>query len=341
MSYSVNLGQWNQIFAVPAALVDRHIKLASEAQLKVLLYILRHAGEAIEPDTLTSALNISAEETENAVDFWKERELLTGSADSLTPPEAPAEQISSTEKSEPSPEPAKKPRTTVSRAQRPDPMFVSKLLSEDSDLAGMLEEAQATLNKPLSPGDTATLVMLYNSFGLPCSVIAMLISYLDSTGNANMRVIERMGIRWADEGIKSTEDAEREIKRMTGSREAWGSVSRLLGIRNVGNPTKSQLEHADRWLNTWGFSDEMITEAYERCVNTKGEYNIRYINAILQRWYGKNIKSLDDLKAEESAQKSKPKPKSRGGKGSMFSTEGASFDVKKFEHHSLFDDEDD
>ena len=44
MSYHINLGQWNSVFAVPASLVDQHIKLASEAQLKVLLYILRHSG---------------------------------------------------------------------------------------------------------------------------------------------------------------------------------------------------------------------------------------------------------------------------------------------------------
>ena len=39
MAYRINLGQWNTIFAVPACVVDSHIKLATEAQLKVLLYL--------------------------------------------------------------------------------------------------------------------------------------------------------------------------------------------------------------------------------------------------------------------------------------------------------------
>ena len=77
MSYQINLGQWNSVFAVPSALVDKHIKLASEAQLKVILYLLRHSGEEITSESLTKALSISLQELDNAIDFWKERGLIT------------------------------------------------------------------------------------------------------------------------------------------------------------------------------------------------------------------------------------------------------------------------
>lgn len=339
MSYQIHLGQWNSIFAVPSAVVDQYIKLANEAQLKVLLYLLRHAGEDIPDSSLSDALHISAEEVANALQFWTECELLKEEKGIYTPSGHPTEAATAPAKtvSEPD-EKQKKPHTTVSRAQRPDSLFVSKLLQEDPYLASLLEEVQSVLKKPLSSGDTATIVMLYDSFGLPCEVIGLLLNYLNSVGSANMRAIEKLGIRWSDEGIKTIADAEREIERMMSSREAWGRVSALLGIRNIGNPTKSQLEHADRWLNLWGFSDEMITEAYERCVNTKGEYNIRYINAILQRWHEKNLKSLDALKQEEASAKNKPKAKGKSGKGSVFSVEGASFDISKYESNSLFDD---
>ena len=336
MSYQINLGQWKSVFAVPSSVVDQHIKIASEAQLKVLLYLLRRSDDENSAEQIGEALRLSAEEVQNAVDFWIERDLLTKQDNTLVPCSAPQPVSHDTpvEKAEP----AKKPHTTISRARRPDPMFVAKLLQENIILAELLDEVQRILNKPLSPGDTATIVMLYDSFGLPCDVILMLITYLDSIGSANMRAIERYGIQWADKGIKTVDDAGRETARMKASREAWGRESSLLGIRNVGNPTKAQMEYADRWLNTWQFSDEMITEAYERCVNTKGTYNISYINAILKRWYEKGIKSLDTLQKEESAKQRKPKSKAKSGKGSVFSVEGASFDVSKYENTSLFDD---
>ena len=41
MSYLLNLGAWNSVFAVPTVLVDRHLKLAGSVQLKALLWLLR------------------------------------------------------------------------------------------------------------------------------------------------------------------------------------------------------------------------------------------------------------------------------------------------------------
>ena len=336
MSYRIDLGAWGGIFAVPVSVVDKHIKLASEAQIKALLYILRYSESGVTDSQLSRELNISPEEAANAVEFWVERGLIRKTDADYAPA---GERVDNADPPAKTPEQTapEKPRTKPSRAQRPDPAFVSKLLREDACLAGLLEEAQSALKKPLSPGDTATLVMLYNSFGLPCEVIALMINYLASVGSANMRSIERMGVRWSDEGINTAEAAEAETVRLRDSQKAWGRVSSLLGIRNIGNPTKSQQEHAYRWLVTWSFSDEMITEAYERCVNTKGEYNIRYINAILQKWYEKDIKSLDSLKEYEASSK-KPKTKKQASKkGSVFSVEGASFDVSKFETDSLFD----
>lgn len=336
MSYQINLGQWKSVFAVPASLVDSHIKIASESQLKVLLYLLRHSDEEISDEQLSKALNISSEEIKNAVEFWVSRELLSYHQQTLVP--AAILQSAPASPSTLGPVQPKKAHTSLSRARRPDSMYVSKLLSKDKILAGLLDDTQRVLKKPLSSGDTATIVMLYDTFGLSGEAIALLLNYLDSIGDANMRAIERYGIRWADEGIKTASDAEQEIARLTASRKAWGKVSSLLGIRNVGNPTKAQMENADRWLNTWRFSDEMITEAYERCVNTKGTYNMSYTNAILKRWYEKDIKSLDTLRQQESSSKRKKKASTKNGKGSVFSVEGASFDVKKYENTSLFDD---
>ena len=49
----------DKVFAVPSALVDQHIKIASEAQLKVLLYLLRHADNAFSEEDID--------------DYWKNK----------------------------------------------------------------------------------------------------------------------------------------------------------------------------------------------------------------------------------------------------------------------------
>ena len=334
MSYYLNLGQWNSIFAIPTALVDQHLKLCSEAQLKVLLYILRNSDKAISAGDISKALSVSAEEVDNAVEFWCERGLLSHKEDRLEP-SGTADAVPPVTAPVPEEKEVKPQKTNPSRAQRPDSFFVSRLLKEDKNLAGLIEEAQTALSKPLSSGDTATLVMLYDTFGLPCEVIAMLINYSVSVGQANMRAIEKTAIRWSDSGIYTVGDAEREIERMASSDEAWKHVSSLYGIRNIGRPTKSQLEHAVRWTIDWSFSDEMLLEAYERCVDKKSEFNLRYINGILSKWNENNIKSLDTLKAfEEKA----PKNRKADKKPSFSHFTNSSFDVSLLDEQTLFDD---
>ena len=44
MKFSINLGAWNSVFAIPTQVVDQHLKLAGGVHLKVLLWLLRHAG---------------------------------------------------------------------------------------------------------------------------------------------------------------------------------------------------------------------------------------------------------------------------------------------------------
>ena len=52
MDYILHMGAWNSVFAVPTSLVDRYLKLAGKEQLQVLLWMLRHGGEAVAPETL-------------------------------------------------------------------------------------------------------------------------------------------------------------------------------------------------------------------------------------------------------------------------------------------------
>lgn len=94
MEYHLELGPWGQIFPVPCALVDRHLKLAGREQLQVLLWALRHAGEGFSSQGLAQALDLSEESAQESLEYWADRGLLAETAPGeLCPvpqPEAPA-----------------------------------------------------------------------------------------------------------------------------------------------------------------------------------------------------------------------------------------------------------
>lgn len=323
MSIQLNLGKWGTIFPVPNCVVDEDIRLASENQLKVLLYILRNNGENLTEKSVGEQLNIAEGDVKDAVSFWVDRGVLTSQGDI---PQGKKEE----KKIETPAEIKQKPRP-LSRVQKPDSIFVSRRINEDNDLATLVQETQVILGKPISNGDTATLVMLHDTDGLPCDVLLMLIQYCHSIGKDNMRYIEKMAIGWASEEITTIERAEEKISNLEKYGEAWNRVALIFGIQNSGSPTKAQQENANRWINEWHFSDEMLREAYERCVNKKNNFNITYTNGILKNWNKRGISSLKELKDFEENSTKKP-PENKGD-----NTPRVSYDIDKYEEFSMFD----
>ena len=55
MEYFLNAGNFGSVFAVPISVVDNYIKLANEASIKVLLYMLRNNEQALSCKNISDA----------------------------------------------------------------------------------------------------------------------------------------------------------------------------------------------------------------------------------------------------------------------------------------------
>lgn len=382
MSFNLNLGSWSSVFAVPTRIVDNDIKLASSYHLKVLLYILRNSDHAMTYESIGTALDIHPGDVKDCINFWADREVIAVSENSISPypvkegekpltvasPEEREELLEKEEEREklyhqeeyrPDEEEesedrysyqyggaVKSPRP-LTRPSRPDIKHVARMLSTDSELAALMEEAQMILGKPLSSGDAATLLMLRDTYGVPAEVLIMIIQYCASIDKGNMHAVEKEAINWSDEGIVTMEQADEKIKDLTERREAWNRVSRVFGFKNVGSPTRKQLEFASRWVAEWKFTDEMLREAYERCVDAKGVYEINYINGILSNWYKNKIFNIDELRSADAARMMSDKSEKRVSDAaqSIHSRKHSynierTYDIGEMEKRSVLDEQD-
>ncbi len=71
-SYEIDFGPWGSIFPVPCAVADRHLKLCSEKQLKVLLLALRDGGRPVDLEAIAQRLGLTAEVAADCLDYWRE-----------------------------------------------------------------------------------------------------------------------------------------------------------------------------------------------------------------------------------------------------------------------------
>lgn len=323
MSIKINLGAWNSVFAVPSKIVDEGLKFSDGVKLKVLLFVLRNSGCELTDSDISSATGVNVTDIPEALDYWVSMGILQKNDNEYKPLQSKIEEkedynsesitasiintnkeieqnINSVEEISNDVESSKQ-RFTVTRPQKPDYVFTSQRLAVDEELKILVSESQTALGKVLSNSDIATLLMLKDTCGLPLDVIIMLIQYCISIDKGNMRAIEKIGIGWADEGIDTLEAADDKIRKVKQMNKNFSVVSSAFGLKNAGSPTKKQLEYSEKWVGEWKFSPEMIREAYERCVDSKGAMKFSYIDGILKRWNSNGIKNKKELKAFESS----------------------------------------
>lgn len=343
MSIKINLGAWNSVFAVPSAVVDNGLKFADGVKLKVLLCILRNSGKELSEGEISLCTGVNQTDIPEAVDYWVSIGILHKDSDTYTPASADSfssdtedfaddsadsknEQIHKETVQEISNDvEVQRNRFTVTRPQKPDYFFTSQRLAVDEELKILVGEAQSALGKTLSNSDISTLLMLKDTCGLAVDVILMLIQYCVSIDKGNMRAIEKIGIGWADEGVNSLEAADAKIRRIKQMNASFSKVSSAFGINNTGSPTKKQLEYSQKWVEDWKFSTEMLREAYERCVDSKGTMKFNYIDGILKRWNSNGIKNLNELAEFEKSPQKQIKRKS-------------SYDIDELEKINTLDD---
>ena len=342
MEYKMELGAWNSIFAVPSVIVDKHLKLAGAAQLKVLLWFLRHAGENVSVSDISSALSMQEADVRDCMHYWMQTGIICINDNVISPSEIKnsVKENDLTEQKQPLTEPESSNKTSeaentvsatektdkkrhLSRPERPDTNYINERIKTDESIAFLMRSADDIFGRMTSNSDKATLLLINEYDGLPVEIIIMLLQYALSIGKCNMRYIEKIAINWADNDITTLEAAEKKIKELTSGRNAARYVQKIIGA-DEHSPTEMESEFADAWVNKWNFSSDMIREAYERCVNSKGKYIPKYVNSILCRWNNAGIKKLEQIPKD----KKKPKP---------LETYEGTYDISEYESSSIID----
>lgn len=325
MVYSMNLGKWNRIFAVPSEIIDKYIKSSSEVQIKVLLWMLRHAGEKSNLEKIAEATGFTDEEIKNAVVYWKERDLILvlPAAENSEPQKNSYDDAIRQNSCE-----GEKPKKENLRYHRPDSAYIANRMQSSGEIYFLMQEAQVILGRPISNGDSGILLMLHDNDGLPVDVIIMLLQYAVNVGKANMKYIEKMGMSWASEGINDHEKAEKKIQDLNRANVSWKKFENIIGIYHR-SPSASEEEAVSRWIDGWNYCEELIKEAYDRCVNANGKYVLKYIDSIIKRWHNQGIVTIEQALAETASRHRKK----------SFSREDneASYSIDEYESYNIFD----
>lgn len=282
---------WNGgIFNVPSLLVDKYLKLASEYQLKSLLYILRNNGQASSAD-IAKALGQTVGDIDNLLEFWVEEGIL--SADGNAVKIAPLVQEKKTD------EPVHRVKETLS-APRLSPKDVVSALRDDEKLRFLLTEAQKVLGRSISHAEQEMLINMVNYYGLKAEVVLMILEFYRSEKEKGRSIgisyVNAMAKNWADEGVDSIAEAEEKLKEIERSDRLWNEIIAVTGIRHR-RPTVKQREMVNGWFED--FDITMISLAADIMKENTPEPKLTYMNSVLKKWKKNGITSPAQVKAQQ------------------------------------------
>ena len=219
---------------------------------------------------------------------------------------------------------------------KPDTVQLAVRLEESEGLRFLMQEAENVLGKTLSPAMTTLLLTITDDYGLPPEVSVMLLHYAQEVGKTGTTYLDSVARDWAESGVFSLEAADAKLQDLSQRRLAWNKVAGAAGLPKR-SPSKKEEEAALRWVEQWGFSQEMLSAAYERCVDNTGKFSAAYIDRVLESWHTAGVRNLEELSAHEEkkkaarqAEKTSPRPSKAGAEGEK------SYDIDELARMSFF-----
>lgn len=280
MNYLINPKAFSAVFTVPAAVADKHLKLARGEHIKVLLYIMRNMSENPNNAEIAAAAGLSEYEVEEALLYW-------ASAGILMPDGKPAEK-------------AEIKAPAVKQNAKPDRADVARRGAEDEKIRYLLTETQMKLGRNLKSNESSTLVWLYDDLGLDVSLILMIVQYAAAHGKARIGFIESTATDWVNRGISTIAAADKELNQMAMSEQAWGIVCSAFGLEKR-KPSKNELKLSFMWVSEWKISREMLTAAYNACVDAISKFDMKYVSKIIEGWHEKGYKKPADIEEKKNS----------------------------------------
>ncbi|MBR5527912.1 MAG: DnaD domain protein [Clostridia bacterium] len=269
----------SSVFVLPRD-VEKHLKNASCADLRVIMYIFANGGNTCAEADMARELSLSEGEVYEALAFWRGAGIITYTREE----KANVSVVTETPVSQ---------RTTEYSASE-----LANAIEGNDKIRELMTFASQKIGKILTPTEQSCIYSLVDSLGLECDLVMGIIEYCVSMDKKGIRYIERTAARMRDEdGIDTFEKFEEYIAKKTVRDSFENMVRRIIGAQNRGF-TKKEREIIAQ-LSEKEVGEDLISAAYERTINSISKPSLSYMFKIIENWLSKGITSAQDLEGEK------------------------------------------
>ena len=268
---------------------------ASAEELRVLLALIEAGYEASEVE-LAKAAKVSRARCAAALTLWQEAGVLVPRAEEKAAPRGDGDVLLTD---------ARESRLSAGEIAEESGGEIAREIREKK-LASLLEECAALMKKTtLSAADVRQITSLAAQYALDEEYIATLAAHMAEHGKLTATLLVNRAIKLSDRGIRTVEDLTAFLAESERQNEDLMRVRRILGIYGRAL-TKSEETAFLRWTREFGYSDDVVGEAYDITVTNTGRAAVSYMNALLAAWHKAGCTTVEQirlLRAKESIER--------------------------------------
>lgn len=293
----------SDVTIVPNIFIDEYMPTANGAYVKVFMYLLRCFGGNCPEVTISSIadrLDNTEKDIIRALNYWAKLNLLTlshniqkeitainlvdlnngqtskpATPDFVSPLDSAAVSIN-TETS-----PAKRPSYSTEKIAQ---------LTNNDEIKWAMHIVEIYLDRPLKPMDIQLILYLYEELQFSAELIMYLYEYCVSKGKKNVSYIEAVALTWAEKGIETEEKAKESTATYN---DHFNAVNKAFGLNRT--PGQIERQYISKWVQVFGYPDEIITEACNRAILRTQKPDFKYTDKILETWFKKGVKNKTDI----------------------------------------------
>ncbi len=299
--------------------VDHFLAEANDVQIKIYLYLLRHANstEGCSISSMADYFNYPEKDVLRALTYWEKKKVLCLEFDENHELSALSFCDNNATKSSLSKEPASttpSPALTQEKTVAPvvktvtylsntatyvKPEYSLDQLAEfksRQDTAELMFIAETYLGRTLSANDVRSILFISDELHFSFDLLDYLLQYCIDRGKKDFRYIEKVAISWAQANVTTVSQAQNQAAKY--DKDTY-MVMNALGKSN--QPTMKEAEFIKRWYQVYGFTSDVILEACERTVLATDKHRFEYADKILKSWQALGVHHKNDIAKADAA----------------------------------------
>ena len=285
----------NDYIPVPRDFIENKMPSANGAYVKVYLtaLMLGFDGTEMSISSMSRLLDLLESDVVNALEYWNKKGALKYDGENvLFEDAAPLAKREQEEKEKPEEE---KPQ--------PPARDIAAEMTENKELSDLCTIAAEILERPLKKRDMETLYWFYDELEMSPEVITLLLEYCVSKDKRSMSFIEKTAIQWHKNGVTTLGAVDKFI---SGEKEKESYIGTLKKLFNFGDRklSKSEEDTLNKWRTDYGMDEEMVSLAYEYCLDAIHQLSFPYMDKILSRWKELGITTVDAAEKDHDEFKS-------------------------------------